>query len=31
MLMQILDWLLWGFFMGIGWAVAGWLMGKVLR
>lgn len=27
----ILVWLLWGFFMGIGWTVGAWLISKVLR
>ena len=26
----ILVWSLWGFFMGMGWAVGTWLIGKVL-
>lgn len=24
-------WFVWGFFMGLGWAVACWLAGKILR
>jgi hypothetical protein len=27
----IIVWFVWGFAMGIGWAIAGWLMSKVLR
>lgn len=27
----ILMWFLWGFFMGAGWTIASWLLGKVLR
>lgn len=30
-LMQIVIWFLWGFFMGAGWTIAAWLLGKVLR
>lgn len=30
-LLGILTWLLWGFFMGIGWTVGAWLISKVLR
>ncbi len=28
-LIQILEWFLWGFFMGAGWFVSSWLMGKL--
>ena len=31
MIESIITWLLWGFFMGLGWTVASWLLGKVLR
>lgn len=30
-LMTILTWFVWGFFMGAGWTIAAWLLGKVLR
>lgn len=26
----IVMWLAWGFFMGIGWSVGSWLVGKIL-
>lgn len=31
MAMQILEWIAWGFFMGFGWTLAAWALGKVLR
>lgn len=27
----ILIWFVWEFFMGLGWTLAAWLLGKVLR
>lgn len=30
-LASILVWLVWGFFMGLGWTFAAWLLGKVLH
>ena len=27
----ILIWFVWGFFMGLGWTLAAWLLSKVLR
>lgn len=31
MIEQILEWFLWGLFMGFGWAIANWIAGKFLR
>jgi hypothetical protein len=28
---DVVNWLAWGFFMGIGWAVGTWLIAKVLK
>jgi hypothetical protein len=28
---QMLEWFLWGVFMGGGWVIVTWLLGKVLR
>lgn len=28
---SILVWFVWGFFMGAGWTLAAWLLGKILR
>jgi hypothetical protein len=28
---QILEWFLWGVFMGAGWYIANWLLAKVLH
>jgi hypothetical protein len=28
---QILEWFLWGIFMGGGWFIINWLLGKVLH
>lgn len=30
-LAQVLEWLFWGFFMGVGWALGTWLVSKVLK
>lgn len=28
---SLLYWFTWGFFMGLGWTIAAWALGKVLR
>lgn len=28
---MILVWFVWGFFMSLGWTLAAWLLGKVLK
>lgn len=29
--LQIIEWFAWGFCMSLGWTLAQWLLGKVLR
>jgi hypothetical protein len=30
-LAQIMFWFAWGFFMGAGWAIATWILSKILK